>query len=155
MVHIYMTIRQNDPENFENHSQLLDYLRNKLLPICASSRGYEFVIWFFNSDKDDNGTGTADIISSVLQFPQIVSCSNVELNPCQLKSTALPVEAISNWLHRNYLDGHGLENRRERCLQISVQNIINGLEMCQNLKKVSIFSIFFNFFYYEIIENYF
>ena len=62
-------VNRNDPTCFYDHTRLLIYLR-RLLPICDSFRGYEFVL-AFKSDKDASGY----VISSILQIPQIRSCS--------------------------------------------------------------------------------
>ena len=35
-------IDQSNPSRFYDHDEVLKYLRNKLLPICDKSRGYEF-----------------------------------------------------------------------------------------------------------------
>ena len=58
--------------HFNSQSSLLIYLRDILLPICNSSRRYIFEIQF---DKEP----TTDFFSSMLQIPQVRSCSNVSI----------------------------------------------------------------------------
>ena len=62
-------VNRNDPTCFYDHTRLLIYLR-RLLPICDTFRDYTFILNFY-SDKDASGY----VISSILQIPQIRSCS--------------------------------------------------------------------------------
>ena len=123
-------VNRNDPTCFYDHTRLLIYLR-RLLLICDSFRGYEFVLGF-TSDKGASGY----VISSILQIPQIRSCSYVEISFIGSDPTNLPVEDISNWLHRK-CDGHG-----ERKLRFISEQIKNRQEMVNHLKEVHIFIVF-------------
>ena len=91
-------IFQENARHFSDHQAVIDYLSNRLLPICASSRSYRFCVWF---DSDENSMG--NFIDSILRMPLVSRCSNVTLKlltsffiPIQL-----PLETISNWLDRN------------------------------------------------------
>ena len=130
------TIDKNNRNNFGDHSQLIDHLRNELMPICGSSRSYKFEI--FSSDKISH----ADLIAKILQMPQIDCCSNVEIKlrlPTQLQ-VQFPVEAISEWLHRNY---HGIEEKaKDRFLRIYSSRFLCARELCNYLKKVTIVLLF-------------
>ena len=47
LIHIIGAIDKNNLIDFSDNSQLLDHLRNELLPICGSSRRYKFEICYF------------------------------------------------------------------------------------------------------------
>ena len=53
MIEFYAEISQNDRSCFSDDTQLLEYIRNTLLSICASSRGYKFDIWHSTDECDD------------------------------------------------------------------------------------------------------
>ena len=65
------TIDKFDPSHFSDHSSVVIYLRDRLLPICDSSRCYEFNITFAF-----DGNSASEVISSILQIPQVRSCLN-------------------------------------------------------------------------------
>ena len=147
-------VDQNDESHFSDHQTLIEYLRDRLLPICDSSRAYSFDI-VFDSDKNSSSS----VIDSILQMSQIncYSCFDVfiglidDANPAQL-----PIDTISKWLHRS-----GTEIRQKQkdnflliCSYKAFQNIP---EMCDLLKTVY-FTLFFikhslNFSFYLIILN--
>ena len=145
LIHFIGFIHQTNRNNFIGHSQLLDHLRNELLPICGSSRGYKFEI--FTLDE----VSCKDLIAPILQIPQIYCCSYVEISidgrikyPIQL-----PIEPISNWLHRN-CDGRE-EKSKELFLRIcsSSFNFPCARELCDHLKKVTLTIIrYYSFFEY-------
>ena len=113
--------------HFTDDSKLLNYLQESLMPICNSSRGYKFEMVFFA----DVGAGSK-ITETILQMPEIVRCSTLEISFILLRGPIqLPVEAISNWLHRRY-DGTN-ENQRELFLRFGACNI--G-DLYEHLKKV-------------------
>ena len=57
LFHFRARISQHCPDHFNNQSTFLDYLQNRLLVFCDSSRGYKFIIYFdFESDADANPT---------------------------------------------------------------------------------------------------
>ena len=139
LIHFIGFIHQTNRNNFISHSQLLDHLRNELLPICGSSRGYKFEI--FTLDE----VSCKDLIAQILQMPPIVCCSNVEISihgrinyPIQL-----PIEPISNWLHRN-CEGRE-EMPKERFLRIISSKQVCVQELCDHLKKVTILLTLNNF----------
>ena len=130
-------IDKEKPSQFGDYSTLFNHIRDKLLPICDSSRQYSFFIDFdFGSDK----THRVNVIESILTIPQIVRCSNILIevpNPLQL-----PVKAIAQWLNQTddrsrigVIDG---QKKQEKFLRIGTEHdkIHNVLEMCKHLTEV-------------------
>lgn len=76
MIECYARITQHC-DDFNDHSHFIEYIRNRMLPICNSSRGYKFFI-IFHSDVN---SGT-NVIASLLQMAEIKRCSNVEIKLC-------------------------------------------------------------------------
>ena len=126
---IYFNVRidQNDPSHFRNTSMLIESLQNGLLPICDSSNCYKFVIDLVS----DKNAGT-ELISSILQLPQINRCPNVcvQLYGLAGAPTQLPVKAISQFLHM-------LNICRQKFLRIYMHQPQNIEEMCDYLEKVN------------------
>ena len=92
-LHIHVQVDENNPSRFSDHSELLNYLRSRLLPACdGKPRGYCFEITL-DSDK---GAGRC-ILSTLLQMPQI-NCVRIDF--FDVDRTKLPVVEISNFLHR-------------------------------------------------------
>ena len=138
-------IDHNDQSQFRNHFQLLDHIRDQLLPICDSSPFYSFSI-DFQSDND----GAADFIAQILQMRPITRCRDVLFIYENEMLIQLPVETISNWLHRNSDDGIGSTGQSKEVLILSMNNQIkiqNAVEVCDRLKMVrDFFLIFLNTF---------
>ena len=133
-------INQAYPCYFSDHSSLAIYLRNRLLPICDSSRRYMFDIVFDSQSEDENSV--TEVISSILQIPQARTCSNVSIALfCCFVSARLPVENISNWLAPETNDGVELYGKRKenRFLLIFSPIVENTQEMWEHLKKVNFF----------------
>ena len=136
-----VTINRNDRTHFGSQSELLDHIRGELLPICDSSRGYQFTVWFmdgwYNREADQN------LIASILQAPQVKRSSNVEIYLFNSASPEWPIEAISNWLHQNHDAIRNLKGLKERFLRISTCNATPELQDTQklidHLKKVTHF----------------
>ena len=132
-------INRANPSHFSDHSSLLIYLRDRLLPIFDSSRRYEFSI-VFGSDENS----AAEFISSILQISQIRSCSNVSIALFDGMSPArLPVEDISNWLTPitdDKVEIFGLK-KETRFLQI-YSKVQNAQEIWEHLKAVNFFHKF-------------
>ena len=140
MLEISAHIRHNDRSAFIDHSQLLECIRNRLLPICDSSRGFKFRICFF-SDKNS----VTDTIASLLQMPEILRCPNVEItipvrHPREKKQ--LPVEAISNWLEIANARKNVDQNHKEKFLKIVFSGIQNAKEMLDHLAMVIFIDLF-------------
>lgn len=134
-IKFFCKIDQNDGHAFRNHSQLLNHVQNDLLAICDSSRGYAFVI-----DLHSDTNAGANVMDQILEMHPIGRCSNLEIKIIEFYGRSehqiqLPIELISNWLHRK-LDGIN-EKSKERFLRISSENIQNIREMCNHLKTVS------------------
>lgn len=129
--------------DFISHSHLLEYVQNRLLPICESSRGYKFQI-HLESDKNS----TKGLIASLLQMPKIKRCSNIEIKIIEAGQKELPVNEISSWLERSTADGmeNGVQNKKERFLTIGFYGFLlwfmpaiyiqNSREMVDHLKEV-------------------
>ena len=133
-------IDQSEPSRFYDHSKVLEYLRNRMLPICDKMRGYEFWITF-DSDKNT----ARFVIASILKMEQVYRCSNLTFWLSFADRTELPIEEISNWLHRSY------DNQRERSLFIHLSKIEKLVEVPKLLKEVFFYSVFF--FLRNIIQN--
>ena len=129
-------IDQADPSHFRDHSSVITYLHDRLLPICNSSRRYVFSIAFV-SDKNS----TTEAISSILQISQVRRCSNVSFIIWSWQSTRLPAEDISNWLVPKTDEGVKIcaNKGKNRLLQIfSFSNTIpNAQEMWDHLREVN------------------
>ena len=129
-------------KDFEDHFAVLEHLRNKLLPICNSSRHYEFEIVFSTISSSDPNAAT-NLIESLLKLPQIVVCSDVKIDvrDCRSVATLLPVEAIAKWLNQKSNDPTGVNGqkngkKKEKFLEIYLFEIQNGLKMVSRLTEV-------------------
>ena len=134
-----------DSSRFSDHSELLKYLSDRILPICDDSkpRGYHICIDIYLEVGIWSNVGR-DIIPSLLQMPQINCCYDVQIRICSdADQIELPVKEISNWLHRK------CDSQRERSLFINFCLIQNMMEMFMHLKKVSSMQIDFA----EIFKN--
>ena len=140
LIHFIGFIHQTNRNNFISHSQLLDHLRNELLPICGSTRGYKFKISCF-SDKASH----KNLIAEILQMPRIDCCSNVEINLPVFTTHKLPIESISHWLHRNCDGIVEVEKLKEQFLRIYSVNSPCAQELCEYFKKVTFVQFFENF----------
>ena len=136
-------VSEYNPYHLSNHQTLIEYISDRLLPICESSRMYSFYIGFgsdFNS--------ASNIIASILQMSQI--CRDGCLGVCialisGANPTQLPIETISTWLNRKSgaMEIHQKQTRRvlfirSNRLSETFQNIP---EMCAFLKMVN-FNLF-------------
>ena len=129
-------INKNDHSQFHNRIQLLDHIREQLLPICDSSPFYSFYI---DSQSDNDAAG--NVISQILQLPSINRCRDVQFHYDNETFTQLPVEVISNWLNRDSDDGIGCtlngQSKKDRYLGMNKRiRIQNAVEMCDRLKMV-------------------
>ena len=117
---------------FESYLESLNYVRDRLLPICDKSCAYKF-----NISCDSYESGLRNVISSILQTPQLNRCSNAGFtftfwhttNESELQ---FPVNEISNWLHRECNSG------QKKSLYIFSEAIEteNLKEMINHLKEV-------------------
>ena len=139
-ISVWATVNQKRRDHFIDHTQLLEHLRNLLLPIFRNCRRYEFRI-SLGSDKDT----VANIVTSILEVQQVNECSNVGIHLGEVRpfryDYRLPVETISNWLHRSRNADNGEnefsnQKQRERVLEIEAVYISNVLEMLNHLKEV-------------------
>lgn len=138
MIKFYAIIEQNDHRHFSDHSLLLQYIHNRLIPICNASRGYKFDIGFYSDEYS-----VRNVIESLLQSTEIKHCTNVDIvfetHRRWGVQGILPVEAISSWLGRS---ADGKENimqaEKEKLLKIGFYSfhVQNALEMVDHLKMV-------------------
>ena len=136
---------ENKFSNFLTQSSLLEYLGQRLLPIFNSSHCYEFDISFVCGEGD-----ATNVISSIIQMPQIGRCSNLHIELHYLQQPKqLPVEAISNWLNRKMDVGTEAIGRtpREIYLGIWLNKIQNAMEMCDQLAEVLFLLLSISSFY--------
>ena len=136
LIHFIGAINKNDRNCFSDHSQLLDHLRNELLPICGSSHRYEFEICL---DSYEVSVSSKNLIAQILQLPQIECCLYVEIKLYghMMYLMQFPIDSISSWLHRNC---DGIEEKsKERFLKIyfSNSNFPFARELCDHLTKVT------------------
>ena len=138
-VTLFVGINQNDQTKFRDHSQLFDHIREQVLPIFDSSPFYSFYIDF----QSDNNDGAADFIAQILQMCPIIRGREVYFHYDNETFIQLPVEVITNWLHRNSDDGIGCTGRRflEMNNRIKIQN---AEEICDHLKTVITFRFIFD-----------
>lgn len=126
MICFHGPINTRNEALFHDHSLLLKYFHDELLPNCNAFPGYMFDIhWNSNFDVVKNFT------ASILQMHKISGCANVVI---ELEVRVLPIEVISNWLHRRLNDENGIG--RERFLQIEVFWCENPKEICDHLITV-------------------
>ena len=123
---------------FRNHSKLLEFLRNRLLPICDSSHCYNFSI-----DLDSDKHAASNIIASILQIQQISRCSHSKFCFESVNQPInLPVEIVSNWLHRTFDENGNTKQKQERFLLIySNAGTENLLQIWDSLKRVDFYVI--------------
>lgn len=131
-----------DPHYAFIQGYFLEYIRDRLLPICNSSRRYEFIIHFYSVTEEV----ITNVITSLLQMPEIKQCSNIGIgisiqnNRDRIKMQ-LPIEEISNWLEKP-AEGKGInsQSQKERFLRIIMSKYRvrnrNALEMIDHLKTV-------------------
>ena len=123
-------IDENDTSCFHNHLELLNYLRDRILPICNKSCEYKFEI-SFDSDK----SAAEHVIASILETPQLNHCSSAQFriyygsNEPQLR---LPIKEISIWLHRK-CDREGKKSLHIYSHGMKIENIE---AIINHLKKV-------------------
>ena len=145
-IRFFADINQDDQSSFSDHSIFLSYLDEQLLKICNSSRRYEFEITF----RSDKNAGT-NFISSLLQMPAIIRCSNLEITLNHIEEAQqLPVETISDWLNRRKTEC-GIP--QEIFMKIRMIEFQNVTEICDHLSKVSFIFIVF-LLQFEIFDFY-
>lgn len=144
-INLKCTIDETNRRHFNNHSALINYLRNDLLPIVSNSpRRYNFQIGF-NSDKN----AATEVIDSILQMSQISRCKRVEiiiwfpLDRHFDQSYRCPLEGISNWLSLKSDDKNGKicdQTSEEKFLRIYLSEIkiSNFREIWEHLSKVKV-----------------
>ena len=126
---------KDDQSHFRDPLQLLNHLRNELLPICASARCYEFLIRFFSHESS-----ATNIFDSILQMPPINFSTNLEFNLFHPANddeilTRLSVDTISAWLDRP--NGVIMKHRNTPLeLDVYLEGVQNTQELFEHFKKV-------------------
>ena len=128
---------------FHDHLELLNYVRDRLLPICNESREYEFGILF-----DSDESAAQHVIASILQTPELNHCSSAKFF-VYCGFLQLPVEEITNWLNRRcerkkslYIYSEEFENLHEMIDHLKeVLLLCKILNMCRITKKLQTFKI--------------
>ena len=141
-INLIACINQNDQSLFRDHSQLVDHLREQVLPICYSSPVYHFVI-DFQLDNDAAG----NVIGQILQLPPIIRCRDVSFHYKNETIIHSPVNAISNWLNRNSDDqfnSTGRDNEERKLLMNKQIRIQNAVEIRDQMKMVITCYFIFN-----------
>ena len=149
-IHFMGRIDRNDPICFRDHSELVNYLKNGLLPNCESSRNYNFSIEFLFDEIESSKA--ASVTASILQMPQLCKHHrpfNVTIRlGLMAKNTPvqIPVEAIANWLNQKSESGMKAKGQnKERILTIMPctynemddDSALATLEIYDHLKKVN------------------
>lgn len=121
---------------FDDHTKLVEHIRNEISLLCNSARCYKFNI-ALHTDKDS----VAEVIDSILQMPSINRCSNVDFwlhDDFRGISVELPIETISNWLFR-ISDGNAEINcpkSHPRLLEIGKIMLQNVMDIWDALTQV-------------------
>ena len=127
-----------DQSNFRDPLQLLNHLRNELLPICDLPCRYEFSIFF-----SSHGASATAILDSILQMSPVNSSTNVEFDFYHTNRgppilTRLPVDAISAWLDRSNDMAMKCKQQQKTPLELRVYmcGVQNVRELFEHFKKV-------------------
>lgn len=117
---------------FGNLENFLQYIDGQLLTLFKFSRAYEFDIDFIYTDQAVVG------IPALLKMSQIMRSSSVKLVIRGItRPTDLPEDAIMGWItHSNKKGG---KKETENFLQIKMDQISNGVEICDRLNEVFTF----------------
>lgn len=117
---------------FGNLEKFLQYIEGQLLTLFKFSRAYEFDIDFIYTDQ------AVVVIPALLKMSQIMRSSSVKLVIRGItRPTDLPEDAIMSWItHSNKKGG---KKETENFLQIKMDQISNGVEICDRLNEVFTF----------------
>ena len=132
-------VDENNSSRFASDSELLKYFTDRILSICDRPWGRRIEIMICH--YSDYGAAKC-VLTSLLQISQISCASDVQIkidiNKLDIidEQAKLPVEEISNWLHRKS-DSH-----QERSLTIHLFKAENVMEMFNQLKKVIVSFLF-------------
>ena len=123
-------------DEFRDPLQLLNHLRNELLPICDSARRYVFAISFFSHEASITA-----ILEAILQMPPINLSTNVEFNfnrRNELLPQFVPVDAISAWLDRADHMVMKCKQQLKKPLELKacLCQVQNAHELFEHFKKV-------------------
>ena len=133
MLELHAGVSKTKRRDFSKLSVLLDYIRNQIFSICCNYRGYEFYISF---DNDYSMISITNVITSLLQLPEISNCSNVQIVIGDPGYWNLPTEGITNWLEKSINAGKEQQDKGERLLKIGLGGILNIPEMLEHFKTV-------------------
>lgn len=152
MVEFYAHVSENDRHHFNDHSQLLEHIRNQILPICNSSRGYYFYINFISNENS-----VSTMMASILKQSEIIRCSNIEIEFAMqyFEQKQLPIEEISCWLKQSACGiENSVQNLKKRFLELTLfVGIQNAQDLLEFLTKVRFVYLFKNTTNYLKLKN--
>ena len=117
------------------------FLKGKLLPLFDCCGRYKFRFKSFKCNPKE----ISAFVASLLQLPSIAASVGIEFDvtyrPRKRSETnnaaSLPIEAISNWLHKPVVAAGSIKKIREkRYFRFQFSNIENMSAMVDHLKKV-------------------
>ena len=141
------SIGANDPLYFPNHTEMLDYIANQVLPtsIFHSSQSCKFKAYFLTDSEF-----APNFIASLLQLPAIAHRANILIELCLrrfapqqqqyiFRRLTMPTDGIAKWLHHS--EGTGRE--RVLCIHLGTSDIENLQEIFNHLKEVNFYANFY------------
>ena len=128
MLCFYAQVDENNSSRFADHSDFLNYFRNRILPMFHKVRGYLISIKLYS----DNGVGKC-VLSSLLQMQEIDRSSEVKIHIRDtVQKLPVPVTEISLWLHRRRAE----QGKRSLTLVFfTIESIVGIEEMLIHLKR--------------------
>ena len=125
-------IDRNDLCDFVDHQMLLAHIGNDLLPICNAFRAYEFHLSFLSEQS------APTVISSILGMEPARDCANVKFVILGIyQPTPLPLESITNWFSHSVSEERKRKIRKNKSLEIRMDEISNGPEIQTRLKEAN------------------
>ena len=108
-----------------------EFIKEKLLPFFDCCKRYKL-------NMDLKQEDISAFIASLLQLPSLESSVGIEFNEnyWSPEPSALPIEAILNWLHKPAAVETNKAIGKKRSLRIHLSKIENMSEMVEHLKKV-------------------
>lgn len=131
-------INEDNPKDFNNHSQLLDHLHREFIPLCCSPFSIQFNIGFFQSENNF----VLPVIGSILQMFQFHPCSVLKFKVYEVQEPIeVPLEAISNWFSQK-ARGIKLKDPKQDFLTMDVYHVCrriqkNHLKLPTNYLKIT------------------
>ena len=111
------------------------FIKEKLLPLFDCCGRYKFRFEIFKRNPKE----ISAFLASLLQLPSIAASVGIEFVvhwPETNNATSLPIEAISNWLHKPAAAKSFKKIGEKRYFRVQFSNIGNMSAMVDHLKKV-------------------